>query len=434
MHSFLVNLLIGIIGGIYSSIIVSRVFLLREELEEQLNILRKKTYYFGTLTAFFDVTEMILKLQSDTSAEINEEIKQDAEYLKTHDIIEKAMGGILFIDEAYSLTANRGSNYGTEAIDTLIKSMEDYKGEFIIIFAGYKKEMSEFMEMNSGILSRIGYTFNFEDYTREELALILDKKIEKSGLKLDDNCREKIAILMNYFARVENIGNGRFVDKVFQEILLKHSKIDSDNIEVLTVEDIPSIKEMTDCLFNGENMINPDLITEESLRKTAIHEIGHALVRYKLFDSPEIIKITINSEGNGALGYVQMKIKEGEYTQTKSTMLKHIMVGLGGMVSEEVFLGEFANGNSSDLNKVTKIATSMVTKYGMSDLGYGKVFKIEGEISLVVQKEINKILKECFDKTKDIIMNNKEQMLRVVDYLYEHKEIDEETFIRVFND
>lgn len=87
MHSFLVNLLIGIIGGIYSSIIVSRVFLLREELEEQLNILRKKTYYFGTLTAFFDVTEMILKLQSDTSHEINEEIKQDPEYLNTHDII-----------------------------------------------------------------------------------------------------------------------------------------------------------------------------------------------------------------------------------------------------------------------------------------------------------------------------------------------------------
>ena len=87
MHSFLVNLLIGIIGGIYSSIIVSRVFLLREELEEQLNILRKKTYYFGTLTAFFDVIEMILKLQSDTSDEINEEIKRDPEYLNTHDII-----------------------------------------------------------------------------------------------------------------------------------------------------------------------------------------------------------------------------------------------------------------------------------------------------------------------------------------------------------
>lgn len=87
MHSFLVNLLIGIIGGIYSSVIVSRVFLLRAELEEQLNILRNKTYYFGTLAAFFDVTEVILKLQSDTSDEINEEIKQDPDYLRTHDII-----------------------------------------------------------------------------------------------------------------------------------------------------------------------------------------------------------------------------------------------------------------------------------------------------------------------------------------------------------
>ena len=87
MHEFLVNLLIGIIGGIYSSIIVSRVFLLREELEEQLNILKKKTYYFGTLTAFFDVIEVIKKLQSDTSNEIEEEIRRDPEYLRTHDLI-----------------------------------------------------------------------------------------------------------------------------------------------------------------------------------------------------------------------------------------------------------------------------------------------------------------------------------------------------------
>ena len=87
MHTFFVNLLIGIFGGIYSSVIVSRVFLLREELEEQLSVLRKRFYYFGTLTAFFDVIEMILKLQSDTSDEIVEEIRRDPEYLNTHDII-----------------------------------------------------------------------------------------------------------------------------------------------------------------------------------------------------------------------------------------------------------------------------------------------------------------------------------------------------------
>ena len=354
--------------------------------------------------------------------------------IKTTDIIEKAMGGILFVDEAYALTGSRGSSYGTEAIDTLIKAMEDHKGEFIVIFAGYKKEMAEFMEMNSGIASRIGYTFNFEDYTREELAEILYKKIGNCGFILEESAKENVNVIMNYFARVENIGNGRFADKVFQEILLKHSKNKSDKIEVLTIDDIPTVKEITNSLFNGDNMINPDAITEESLKKTAIHEIGHAFLRYNAYDSPEIIKITINSEGTGALGYVQMKVKEGEYTQTKSKMLKDIMILLGGMASEEVFLGEFANGNSSDLEKATTIAYNMVTKYGMSKLGYGRIFKVDGEMTTIVQNEVNDILKECYEQAIKLIKTNKTKMTKVIDYLYEHKEIDEETFIKVFNE
>lgn len=87
MHGLLVNLLIGIAGGIYSSIIVSRVFLLREELEEELDFLRKRSYYFGFLTAVLDSIEMILKLQSDTSEQIAKEIRRDPDYLNTHDII-----------------------------------------------------------------------------------------------------------------------------------------------------------------------------------------------------------------------------------------------------------------------------------------------------------------------------------------------------------
>lgn len=87
MHALLINLLIGIIGGIYSSVIVSRVLLIREKLEEQLEILKEKSYYFGTLMAFFDVVETILKLQNDTSNEIEEEIKKNPAYLKTHNII-----------------------------------------------------------------------------------------------------------------------------------------------------------------------------------------------------------------------------------------------------------------------------------------------------------------------------------------------------------
>ena len=81
------NLLIGIIGGIYSSVIVSRVFLLREEMEEQLSVLREKAYYIGFLVRGFDLIEKIKKLQSDTSSEIKNEISADQDYLRTHDII-----------------------------------------------------------------------------------------------------------------------------------------------------------------------------------------------------------------------------------------------------------------------------------------------------------------------------------------------------------
>ena len=220
----------------------------------------------------------------------------------------------------------------------------------------------------------------------------------------------------------------------FINIDIKHSKNKSDKIEVLTIDDIPTVKEITNSLFNGDNMINPDAITEESLKKTAIHEIGHAFLRYNAYDSPEIIKITINSEGTGALGYVQMKVKEGEYTKTKSKMLKDIMILLGGMASEEVFLGEFANGNSSDLEKATTIAYNMVTKYGMSKLGYGRIFKVDGEMTTIVQNEVNDILKECYEQAIKLIKTNKTKMTKVIDYLYEHKEIDEETFIKVFNE
>ena len=351
--------------------------------------------------------------------------------IKTAKVIESALGGVLFIDEAYSLYTNGTFDYyGKEAIATLIKAMEDHKGEFVVIFAGYKKEMAEFMEANSGITSRIGYTFEFEDYTREELADILYLKINKSGLTIEEAAKEKVKTLMNYFCKVENFGNGRFVDKVFQATLMKHSKNKSKKIELLTSDDVPSVKEMTDFIFGGENMINPDDITEESLRKTAIHEVGHAFLHYKLYSETNIVKITINAEGSGALGYVQFK-PEKTHVRKKSDYMKKIMTFLGGMISEEVFLGEFASGNSSDLEVATDFAKRMVTRYGMSKLGYGRISEVSGEMAVIVQKEINDILQECFEKAKAIIEENKDIMMKAVDYLYEHKEIDEEAFIKV---
>ena len=352
---------------------------------------------------------------------------------KTSEVIEKAMGGVLFIDEAYSLTQGKGAQYdfGAEAIATLIKAMEDHKGEFVVIFAGYKKEMKDFVDSNPGIASRIGYTFDFPDYNDSELESILYKKIENTGMKIEESAKEDVKKVIKYFCNVDNIGNGRFVDKLLQEILMKHAKNNSDDIITIKQQDIPTIQEMTSCIFRGQSMIDPSKITEEAQKNTAIHEVGHAILRLILFKEPGIKKITINAEGTGTLGYVAHKGTSG-YTQSKTELLNMIKVLLAGMGAEKVYLGEYCNGNTSDLEHATRIARNMVTRYGMSKFGLAQIENEDTELSQDVLKEVNEILEECFKDVINIITENKEKMDKVVDFLYNNKEISEEQLIENF--
>ena len=355
---------------------------------------------------------------------------------KTADVIEKAMGGVLFIDEAYSLANGHklGYDYGAEAIATLIKAMEDHKGEFIVIFAGYKREMQEFINMNPGIASRVGYTFDFPDYSADELEEIFYRKISALGFRFDDNVKEKVHGVMQYFESVENIGNGRFVDKVVQNTLLKMAQNRSAELSQILPEHIPTIKEMTDTLLGGKDMIDPTKISEESLKKTAAHEVGHATVSYLLTEKLGIKKITIKAEGMGTLGYVKYKDQEEYLIYKKSFILNRIKTFLAGMVAEAVYFGEHANGNTSDLEQATNYAYDMITKYGMSDLGYAQIKNPEGEVAKLVFIEQNKILKACYDETYELIKKYKKNMDYVVEYLLKEGEITEEEFIKVFNE
>lgn len=108
---------------------------------------------------------------------------------KTAEVIAKAMGGVLFIDEAYTLAqGNKAENdYGAEAVATLTKAMEDHKDDLVVIFAGYKDEMKTFLDINPGISSRIGYTFHFEDYTSDELNQMFFMKMTNMGYSVDKN-------------------------------------------------------------------------------------------------------------------------------------------------------------------------------------------------------------------------------------------------------
>ena len=162
--------------------------------------------------------------------------------IKTYSVIERALGGILFIDEAYSLSSKNNS-YNDEAIATLIKAMEDNRDNLVVIFAGYTKEMQDFINSNSGIASRIGYTLNFKDYTEDELIDIFKGMVKKAGFKITDEALLKARKIINENKDMKNFGNARFVRNMYEKTVVEHAtntkdKKKKDVLVTITDKDI----------------------------------------------------------------------------------------------------------------------------------------------------------------------------------------------------
>jgi SpoVK/Ycf46/Vps4 family AAA+-type ATPase len=136
---------------------------------------------------------------------------------KTAKVVESALGGVLFIDEAYSLVPDgRGDMYGQEAINTLLKMMEDHREDLVVIVAGYKGEMSRFIDSNPGLKSRFSRSIHFEDYSTSELTEIFKVRCELHGYLLSDNTLKAVQGLVKQFeSQIGELGNGRFVRNIF---------------------------------------------------------------------------------------------------------------------------------------------------------------------------------------------------------------------------
>jgi len=172
--------------------------------------------------------------------------------IKTAEIIERAMGGVLFIDEAYSLTEGGQSDFGKEAIEIILKRMEDRRGDFIVIAAGYTDNMKRFIESNPGLKSRFDRTFHFEDFKTPELVEIAVNQFSESNLKLSDDAQNELNRIMElmYSSRDKYFGNGRAVRKLVEETVrhqhLRMSEIPADKrtielISTLTLDDLKEI-------------------------------------------------------------------------------------------------------------------------------------------------------------------------------------------------
>ena len=144
--------------------------------------------------------------------------------LKTAQVIKKAKGGVLFIDEAYSLSSEEGSqDYGREAIDTLVKGMEDYRDDLVVIVAGYVDEMRKFINMNPGLRSRFNKYINFANYSAEEMLEIFKRQCDKMQFILSAEAEEAA---LEYFAKNQDdptFGNARGVRNFFDKVVMAQS-------------------------------------------------------------------------------------------------------------------------------------------------------------------------------------------------------------------
>ena len=171
---------------------------------------------------------------------------------KTAKVIESAMGGVLFIDEAYTLSSGKSENdFGQEAIDTLLKAMEDHRDDLIVIVAGYDGLMQQFIHSNPGLESRFNRFMHFEDYTPEEMLEILLMRAEKSMYTLDDEAR---AAARNWIAEASadaTFGNGRGVRNLFERMLTQQanrvSALSDPTVEQLmaiTADDVAAARDV----------------------------------------------------------------------------------------------------------------------------------------------------------------------------------------------
>lgn len=191
---------------------------------------------------------------------------------KTREVLESALGGVLFIDEAYSLSQGSENDFGKEAIDEILKFMEDHRKDMVIIFAGYTKEMSEFLQMNSGLASRIPHTFDFEDYTPDEIVKIGLLGLHNAAYEVDEAAYADL--VKNNYSLTSDHSNGRWVRNLNEELIM----VMSERVAHAEDADINQIlQEDLDAVRAGNHGMRTLKSTEESTEKVVADENGYAV-------------------------------------------------------------------------------------------------------------------------------------------------------------
>ncbi|MBQ6079506.1 MAG: AAA family ATPase [Muribaculaceae bacterium] len=188
-------------------------------------------------------------VETDRSGLVAEYVGQTA--TKTNAVIDSALNGVLFIDEAYALVPeNAGSDYGQEAISTLLKRMEDDRDKLVVIIAGYPDEMKRFIDSNPGLQSRFTRYINFPDYSDKELFDIFKLYLDKNQYNITDDAAELLKNNLSYVVanKTKNFGNARYVRNIFERAVEQQANrlsakrsISDEELSLLIKEDIENV-------------------------------------------------------------------------------------------------------------------------------------------------------------------------------------------------
>jgi len=174
--------------------------------------------------------------------------------LKTAKVVEQALGGVLFIDEAYALNGKAENDFGQEAIDTILKAMEDHRDDLVVIVAGYDGLMDEFIHSNPGLESRFNRFLHFADYTAEELLAIFRMQCEKGCYILEPEAEAPLrSLLERRMADAASFGNARGVRNLFEQILVRQAgrlagqaSVNREDLTRITAADVEAVGRAND--------------------------------------------------------------------------------------------------------------------------------------------------------------------------------------------
>ena len=339
---------------------------------------------------------------------------------------------LIFIDEIDAVGRQRGTGLGgghderEQTLNQLLTEMDGF-GEnegIIIIAATNRPDVLDPALLRPGRFDR-QVTVSLPDAQEREAILKVHAKNKVLGKDIK---------LGNLSQRTPGFSGADLENLLNEAALLAVRR----NKAAITMDEID---EATDRVLLGPAKTTRK-ITEKEKKLVSIHEAGHAVIGLKLENAQEVHKITIIPRGMAG-GYTMMLPKEEKISVlTKEELLAQITGLLGGRVSEEMFLNEISTGASDDFKKATRIARSMVTEYGMSELGpvqyeeksegvflgrdYNKVKNFSDQVALEIDEQVRKIIEECYEKAKKIIGDNKDLIFSLSDALMEYETITKE--------